>query len=148
MTIFDFISDVLYKKTGKLMEKEELEFEFQPDMPQRLLSMYSNSNTRLLNATINKISRSMRDKEQFYKLFLTTVPKSKYKKIRYIKKTSKKKTSSSRKSVKKSAEKRTLQSQTELARVFGVTTRPVHRWVEPGLPRDRDDRTAQYPLDG
>lgn len=45
------------------------------------------------------------------------------------------------------AGKRTLLTQTELARVFGVTTKTVQRWVERGLPREGIGRKATYPLE-
>lgn len=57
-----------------------------------------------------------------------------------------------RKTVKKRSEKRTtsrqtLVNQTELARMFQVTTRTVQRWGERGLPRQGEGRTAKYPLE-
>lgn len=66
--------------------------------------------------------------------------------------------SSKRKSVKKSSKKKatsrapstqrqTLLNQTDLARVFRVTTRTVQRWNEQGLPRQGEGRTAKYPLE-
>ncbi len=62
----------------------------------------------------------------------------------------KKKTAKAKKPVSKSrspVEKRTLLTQTELARVFGVTTKTVQRWVERGLPREGEGRKATYPLE-
>ena len=88
MTIFDIINDILFKKKGNLLEKEEAESEFQPYMVQRWLSMYSNVNVKILNGTINKLGKHLENKSQWYKLFLDTLPRSKYKKIRYIKKVS------------------------------------------------------------
>jgi len=91
MQIFDFISDILYKKKGDLFNKKEVEAEFQPFMVQRWLSMYSNFNTRILNATTNKLYKAIDEKRSWYKLFLVTLPKSKFKRIKYIKKAAKKK---------------------------------------------------------
>ena len=88
MTIFDIINDVLFKKKGNLLDKKENESDFQPYMLQRWASMYSNLNVRLLNATTNKMNKAMENKPQWYKLFLDTLPKSRYKRIRYIKKVS------------------------------------------------------------
>ncbi len=60
--------------------------------------------------------------------------------------------SSKRKSVKRRSEKKTtsrqtLVNQTELARMFQVTTRTVQRWNERGLPRQGEGRAAKYPLE-
>jgi hypothetical protein len=90
MGIFDIVNDILYKKSGNLMEEEEFNSEFQPFMSQRWISMYSGTTTRILNATINKLYKGLDDKKQLYKLFLATIPKSKFKRISYIKKTSSK----------------------------------------------------------
>mgnify|MGYP003650386317 FL=1 len=89
MGIFDFVNDILYKKSGKLLEKKELESELQPYMLQRWISMHSNTNARILAATLNKMYKSIDDKDQWYKLFLTTVPRSTFKRFKYIKKVSK-----------------------------------------------------------
>ena len=89
MTIFNFINDILYKKSGTLLDKKETESEFQPFLIQRWLSMHSNSNVRLLNATTNKIYKALENKDSWYKLFIAMIPRSKFKKFRYIKKVSK-----------------------------------------------------------
>jgi len=86
MKIFDYINDILYKKSGSLFKKKDDESEFQPYMIQRWVSMYSSAQVRLLNGTTNKLYQSLENKSQWYKLFLTTVPRSKYKRLRYIKK--------------------------------------------------------------
>ena len=88
MNIFEFINDILYKKKGTLLKKKELEPEFQPYMIQRWLSMHSNINARILAATTNKMYKCIDDKSSWYKLFLSTIPKSKFKRYRYIKKVS------------------------------------------------------------
>jgi len=91
MGIFDFIKDILYKKSGTLLDKSEEEHDFQPFMVQRWLSMHSNLNVKILNATTNKLYKGIDDKPAWYKLFITTLPKAKYKRFKYIKKVSSKK---------------------------------------------------------
>lgn len=86
MTIFNFINDILYKKTGKLLNKKENESVFQSYMLSRWMSMYSGNIARLLNLTINRLYKSLETVDQRYKLYLTTVPIQKFKKINYIKK--------------------------------------------------------------
>jgi len=89
MQIFDFISDILYKKKGDLFSKTEMKSDFNAYLIQRWLSMYSNLNVRLLNVTTNKLYNAIDEKGSWYKLFLVTLPKSKFKRIKYIKKVSK-----------------------------------------------------------
>ncbi len=86
MSIFTYVNDILYNKSGKSIEKKEMESDFQPYMIQRWLSMHSISTARILAISTNKLYKALDNSQQWYKLFLTTVPKSKYKKFRYIKK--------------------------------------------------------------
>lgn len=88
MNIFTYINDILYKKTGRLLDKKEEEADFQSYMIQRWLSMYSDGMSKLLNGTINLVYRGIDNKDDWYKLFLVIIPKSKFKKFRYIKKIS------------------------------------------------------------
>jgi len=86
MGIFDYINDILYNKSGKVLAKKEFESDFQPYMIQRWLSMHSSINVRILAASTNKLYNAVTDKEQWYKLFLCTIPRSKYTRFSYIKK--------------------------------------------------------------
>jgi len=86
MTIFSFINDILYKKSGTLIKKKSDEQEIQPYMISRWISMYSNDMVKLLAGTINKVYGGISDKEQWYKLYLSIIPKVRYKKSNYIKK--------------------------------------------------------------
>lgn len=86
MTIFDILKGILYSKSDKLLEDDDFKSEFNPFMSQRWLSMYSPLYARILNATTNKLFSPDIDKDQWYKLFLVSLPKSKFKKINYIKK--------------------------------------------------------------
>jgi len=90
MKLFDFINDILYKKNGTLFDKKEKEEEFQPYMMSRWLSMHSNSIVKLLNITTNKLYKALDNNSQWYKLFIVTIPTMKFKRFKYIKKTSKK----------------------------------------------------------
>ena len=87
MGLFDFINDILYKKHGNCLDKKENESELNPYMMQRWLSMHSKDNVRILNATTNSVHNGVADKQQWYKLFLGVLPKCKFKRFRYIKKT-------------------------------------------------------------
>ena len=89
MSIFTYINDILYTKSGKSLKKKESYSDFQPYMVQRWISMHSGSNARILAMTTNKIYKALDNSKQWYKLFLTTIPKSKFKRYKYIKKVSK-----------------------------------------------------------
>jgi len=86
MNFFDFINDILYKKSGVLLDKKELESEFQPYLIQRWISMHSKINARILNATTNRLYKGVDNKQHWYKLFLNVIPKSAFKRFKYIKK--------------------------------------------------------------
>lgn len=92
MSIFTYVNDILYNKNGKALKKKEMESDFQPYMVQRWISMHSAKNAHILASTTNKVYKSLDNTEQWYKLFLSIVPKSRFKKYRYIKKTVKKET--------------------------------------------------------
>jgi len=122
MTIFDLIKDILYKKSGDLLAKEEFQSEFQPFILQRWLSMHSNLNVRILNVTTNKVYKAIADKEQWYKLFITTLPKAKFKKFSYIKKSS---------STRKSEPKTNMEQAIKLvAQKHKISEREVKDYIE------------------
>jgi len=86
MNIFSWLNDILYKKTGRLLQTVDDESEFQPYMVQRWASMYSPNMAKILNLTTNRLYDAYIDKTMWYEAFLGIVPKSRFKKIQYIKK--------------------------------------------------------------
>jgi hypothetical protein len=90
MRLFDFLNDILYNKSGNLLDKKESESEFNTFLLQRWLSMHSNSNTIILNATVNRLYKPFTKKKRLYQLLLSVLPKCQFKRIRYIKKSKKK----------------------------------------------------------
>lgn len=84
--IFTFINDILYKKKGDLLNDSEAETIFVPYMISRWTSMYSGSMSKLINQTFNRIWPSFDNKDMWYKAFIVVLPKSRFKKIEYIKK--------------------------------------------------------------
>jgi len=91
MILFSFLKDIIYRKEGKLLDDPENEQEFQPYLINRWLSMYSSDFVKLLNNTINPLYSVFDTKKDWYKIFLTTIPKTYFKKIKYIKKNKKNK---------------------------------------------------------
>jgi len=84
--IFDFIHDILYRKNGNLMTDEEKEKEFSPYVIQRYISMNTPEHATLVNKTSNQLHKTFTSKKMWYQFLLKILPRSKYKKIEYIKK--------------------------------------------------------------
>ena len=91
MTLFDILKNVLYQKKKNLLDNQEDEADLQPYIIQRWLSMYSGDMTKMLNETVNKNYQVYTDKQMWHSMLLDLIPKSKFKKIDYIKKPEKKK---------------------------------------------------------
>lgn len=84
MTIFDFISGILFSKKKDLLKTVDEESEFSPFLVNRWLSMYSPQIAILCN-DLNKYLGIFENKKELYSLFLNTFPKQPYKKIQYFK---------------------------------------------------------------
>lgn len=91
MSVFDFIQDILYKKKGDLLTNSDATSELVPFMINRWVSMHSPQNAILINETANTLWPAFQTKQEWYSFYLGVVPKSKFKKIEYIKKTEKQK---------------------------------------------------------
>ena len=87
MNIFDQLRDLLSEKRNALADDVEMEKEFSPFLMQRWMSFYSNPFAMLVNSSTNKLWKGIEDKQTWYKLFTGVIPRSKFKNIRYIKKT-------------------------------------------------------------
>lgn len=94
MMIFDILKVILEKRQDLLDEDLEDLKEFNPYMIQRWLSMYSSDMAKLLNSTSNTAWKVLENKEEWYKFYMAVIPKSKNKKINYIKKIAKEKAKS------------------------------------------------------
>jgi len=85
MTIFDFISDILFTKKKTCLKTVDEESEFIPYLVNRWISMYSPS--QALNSNIiNKYLGVFTNKTDLYSLFIAVFDKSAPKKIQYFKK--------------------------------------------------------------
>jgi hypothetical protein len=82
--MFDIVNDVLYHKSGTHLQNVDSEAEFVPFG--RWASMYSPSCAVIVNNTTNRLWSVCRTKEEWYKFFLTVIPKVRPKRIDYIKK--------------------------------------------------------------
>jgi len=85
MTIFDFISSVLFTKKKSCLNSVDEESEFSPFMLNRWCSMYSTTTATFSNI-INKYIGVFENKKDLYSLFVAVMPKVSSKRISYIKK--------------------------------------------------------------
>jgi len=83
MTIFDYISDILFTKKKQLTTLED-ENEFSPFLVNRWISMYSNSTVNTCN-TLNKYLAVFESKKELYNLFCACFTRMPYKRINYFK---------------------------------------------------------------
>lgn len=81
--LFDYLKNILYEKNPELLEENN---EFVPFLIQRWLSMHSAEIAYILNETTNRYWMSLSDKQDWYNMFITQIPKVKFKKLQYIKK--------------------------------------------------------------
>ena len=85
MTIFDFISSVLFTKEKTCLTSVDEEGSFSPYMLNRWCSMYSKTTATFSNI-INRYLGVFEDKKDLYNLFVAVMPKVPSKRISYIKK--------------------------------------------------------------
>jgi hypothetical protein len=85
MTIFDFISSVLFTKEKACLTSVDEESNFSPFMLNRWCSMYSKNTATFCNI-INRYLGVFEDKKDLYGLFVAVMPKVPSKRISYIKK--------------------------------------------------------------
>jgi hypothetical protein len=83
MTIFDFISNILFTKNKDNIDLDD-ESEFTPFIVNRWLSMYSPHIVNICNY-INKYQGIFDNKQDLYKLFFGIFPRVPSKKITYFK---------------------------------------------------------------
>jgi len=85
MTIFDFISSVLFTKEKTCLNSVDEEGNFSPYMLNRWCSMYSKTTATFSNL-LNRYIGIFEDKKDLYSLFVAVMPKVSSKRISYIKK--------------------------------------------------------------
>jgi len=85
MTIFDFISNILFTKKQKFLDNIDSASEFSPFILNRWISMYSPEIVPLCNA-INRYLGVFENKTELYSLFFSVFNKQPSKKINYFKK--------------------------------------------------------------
>lgn len=84
--MFNHLHGILYKSNNTISTDDK---EFQPFLVQRWCTMHSSSVAFIINETTNKYWSAYDDNLTWYKALDTIIPKCKYKKIVYIKKSKK-----------------------------------------------------------
>lgn len=87
MNFFDLLRKIIYfgKKTEVELNTEDLQ-QFTPFMINRWLSFYDKSKAVFVNETLNRFTGLFDDKRDMFDFYYYLVPKSRFKKIDYIKK--------------------------------------------------------------
>jgi hypothetical protein len=89
MQIFDYINNILFlKKPYNPQNVEDIKV-YNNFLVNRWVSMCDGELANLINETTNKKDYLGNDREMHYKMLLNIIPKSKYKRIDYIKKATK-----------------------------------------------------------
>ena len=90
MNFFQLQNKLFYSKKSEAGDLDtEGEQAFVPFLFNRWLSFYNKDMSVFVNETLNKFSGIFDDKQQSYRLYYYLIPRLKWKKIRYIKKTKK-----------------------------------------------------------
>ena len=85
MTIFDYLSDILFTKETNLTNADD-EYEYNQYMVNRWASMYSPLMATLINNTSNWLYPILEDKSTHYNFLHSILPQVRRKHIPYIKK--------------------------------------------------------------
>jgi len=86
MEIFDFINNILFFKKNHVELNCEEYKKYNSYLVNRWISMHSSDNAMIVNQTVNRKNFLCKDSDSQYNFLLNVIPRSKYKKIEYIKK--------------------------------------------------------------
>jgi hypothetical protein len=86
MEIFDFINNILFFKKNDIELNCEEYKKYNSYLINRWISMHSSDNAMIVNQTVNRRNFLCKESDSQYKFLLNVIPRSKYKKIEYIKK--------------------------------------------------------------
>lgn len=86
MTIFDQLGDLLFTKKKKCLNNITDEGDYVPFMINRWVSMCSADHCEVINNTVNWLHPILETKTDHYNLLHTVLPRTRWKRINYIKK--------------------------------------------------------------
>lgn len=87
--MFEYLKDILFLKQNKWVNCTDEQSDFNPFILQRWTSMCSSNVVHIINETTNKWFKYLYNKNIIYKILLTVIPQTKFKKVDYIKKENK-----------------------------------------------------------
>lgn len=117
--MFENINSILYKtNTSAALEGIESGNDFVPFLVQRWCSMHSEPVAFILNETTNRYWKCLENNKEWYIALDTSLPKCKFKRIQYIKKS------------KKEATKKTNQNIHIIANNLEISTREINQYIE------------------
>tara|TARA_R110002050_G_scaffold295985_1_gene455473 strand:+ start:375 stop:764 length:390 start_codon:yes stop_codon:yes gene_type:complete len=118
MNIFDFITDILFKKRGNLLDNIDDEAAYNPYMICRWISMYSPQSAVLINHTCNKYYSIFESKKDHYTFLSSIIPRGKPARLNYIKK------------IQKESDKDTTQIVDIMATNLEISKREINYYVK------------------
>lgn len=86
MNIFDLFKELFFKSSSVDCRTSEGLQMFSPYMINRWLSFYGKPQAQFVNDTLNKYSNVLDEKVQQYNMYYHLIPKMKFKRISYVKK--------------------------------------------------------------
>lgn len=86
MNFFDILKALLFDKKKEERPDADTLQSFTPYMVNRWLSFYDKAKAVFVNETLNRFSLIFDNKEDQYELYTNLIPRSKFKRISYIKK--------------------------------------------------------------
>lgn len=87
MNIFNFLSSILFTKKRFNVQDIGTMSEYQPYIVNRWCSMLNKSTCHIVNTTVNSIHQLFDDKRVHYNFLFKLMPRFKFQRINYIKKT-------------------------------------------------------------
>ena len=87
MNIFNFISNILFTKKSPVIDNIDHEGDYQPFLINRWCSMLNSTTCDIINNTVNRMYQVFENKHDHYKFLHYIIPRQRFQRINYIKKT-------------------------------------------------------------
>ena len=87
MNIFNYLSNILFTKRDKELKTLDQQSDYQPFLINRWCSMLNKQTCQIVNTTTNTMYQVFENKVDHYKFLHYIIPRERFKRINYIKKT-------------------------------------------------------------
>ena len=87
MNIFNYLSNILFTKKQPTLQGSEQLGDYEPYLINRWCSMLNTTTCNLINTTVNSMFTVFEDKSTHYKFLHYILPRQRFSRINYIKKT-------------------------------------------------------------